>query len=431
MVKITSRKELEEWLKDKPVDWGRIIAARAALRVLPIAFIPISKNHSADDQSHSVTAQISIRAAYLLWAISLNPRDNTNQKANLVANSIYYYASGYISVDWERDSFGISDDVAAEAARHAIYSALISDSPESCEASADAAYAGCGMANDQDGRSIIWKSVNDDATWLLNQKKFRFSVFRLIVEPLWLFDPAEWPFYGTIKRLLILDPTYQVWIDWYNRRIEGRKAAFDILGDVDRVHDKAILIRLADATDEDFWGKGATHVNTTLQNWIDEARINAEINEILVKLRAGAATRIGMPDEFEARRALLDAFDRLSGKPPMEHGGIGHNYPPEGLDLVETTAALPSEVREPIEAMATELQKSEPDPIIVAEKALLFHRIIRKFEKMASVAGDKFAEGFGDELGKGAGKLVTRLPYALIALPLIEPILAWLRSVIG
>jgi hypothetical protein len=35
---ITSREELEAWLKDKPAQWAQVIAARAALRVLPYAF---------------------------------------------------------------------------------------------------------------------------------------------------------------------------------------------------------------------------------------------------------------------------------------------------------------------------------------------------------------------------------------------------------
>ena len=39
MAQITSREELHVWLKDKPADWAQVIAARAALRVLPSAFV--------------------------------------------------------------------------------------------------------------------------------------------------------------------------------------------------------------------------------------------------------------------------------------------------------------------------------------------------------------------------------------------------------
>lgn len=36
-IDIRSREDLRAWLEDKPVNWARAIAVRAALRVLPIA----------------------------------------------------------------------------------------------------------------------------------------------------------------------------------------------------------------------------------------------------------------------------------------------------------------------------------------------------------------------------------------------------------
>lgn len=36
MPEFRNREELENWLKDKPVEWSRVIASRAALRVLPL-----------------------------------------------------------------------------------------------------------------------------------------------------------------------------------------------------------------------------------------------------------------------------------------------------------------------------------------------------------------------------------------------------------
>ena len=415
MVEIRSSEELREWLKDKPRDWAQVIAARAALRVMPHALTSLVSDHWVEKNS-----LVLFRGTAIAWAARNFSTHNMGQAAHTAGAALDAAHS-------PEDVFG--NITALNAVNYAIRAAL------GAYAVADAARAA--RALDLEIRvasTVVWNNISADCDWLDIASDGTTAAINLTHEPLWLRDePNGWLFRWktSSQRLLMLNPSNQVWIDWYERRIEGHDAAFAIPGDTDRTEDKAILRRLADATDEDFWDKGAAYVNTTLQSWIDEARINAEINAILVKLRAGVATRIGTPDEFEARRALLDALDRLTGKPPMQHGRIGHNYPPEGLDAVETSAALPSEVREPIEAMATELQKSEPDPIIVAEKALLFHRILRKLEKMASVAGDKFAEGFGDELGKGAGKLVTRLPYALLALPLIAPILAWLRAVIG
>ena len=49
---------------------------------------------------------------------------------------------------------------------------------------------------------------------------------------------------------------------------------------------------------------------------------------------------------------------------------------------------------------------------------------------MAGVAGDKFAESFADEMGKGAAKLITRASYLIIATPIVQSLLDWLTLII-
>jgi hypothetical protein len=123
--------------------------------------------------------------------------------------------------------------------------------------------------------SAFWAFTNHDCNWLSNETDPRLVSRRLTHEPLWpVGEPERWSeaWHYAAAGLHDLKQGYDVWIDWYNRRIRGERASFDIPGDSDRTEDKAILARLADATDEDFWGKGATYVNTTLQRWIDEAR---------------------------------------------------------------------------------------------------------------------------------------------------------------
>jgi hypothetical protein len=282
---------------------------------------------------------------------------------------------------------------------------------------------------------IAWKNLNAECDWLTNKTLRSSNEYssNLTREKLWFADyPSGWAALSesATTRLLNLDPTYQVWIDWYNRRIEGHDAAFDIPFDTDRVHDKAILARLADATDEDFWGKGATYVNTTLQRWIDEARIEARIDQILRQLRSGEVAHYGAPEELAGRAALLDELDRLLGKSLQARHGIGGNHPPEPIDLSVQSVALPEDVREPLEAISIELDQAEPDALVVVEQVKLLHRVGRKLEKMAGLALDKYAEGFGEELGKGTAKLITRTPYLAVLIMLINQILDWLAPLI-
>lgn len=75
--------------------------------------------------------------------------------------------------------------------------------------------------------------------------------------------------------LLNITPGYRFWIDWYERRIQGERAAFDIPHDQHRREDIWLLRKIADATNEDFWNRGAEYVNGKLTRWLDEARARA------------------------------------------------------------------------------------------------------------------------------------------------------------
>jgi hypothetical protein len=156
---------------------------------------------------------------------------------------------------------------------------------------------------------------------------------------------GEWA--SVSKRLYALDPTYDVWLNFYDRRILGEVSAFDIPGDTDRTEDKAILARLADATDQDFWGKGATYVNTTLQSWIDEARARVAPPKPTKADVQAAVVKYASPD---AR--IVD--DRLDAGP-----NAIFDKPRYDGDL----ATLPSQLRAFIGALSASLPHNAPDVI--------------------------------------------------------------------
>jgi TIR domain len=259
MAQITSREELREWLKDKPVDWAQVIAVRAALRVFPYAFRP-----EIDDGWVNHFALTSIRALFISWVAC------TNSAHEMTAAAAY--ARGYAS-----RAPSPTNRVVYNAASNAANNAISSVNYFTTDF-LDAAYAVSVAAADDAGwadYSTVWEGVERDRIRLYTEGGSPSAARRVMCEKLW---PATMPvdlaktWQYAIKRLANLDQGYQIWIDWYERRIRGKRAAFDIPGDSRRKDDKAILARLADTTDEDFWDKGATYVNTTLQGWIDEAR---------------------------------------------------------------------------------------------------------------------------------------------------------------
>ena len=421
MVEITSREELEDWLAFKPKDWSHAIAVRAAMRALPYAF----GNRTPDLRSSGYALTV-VRPVIVLWAISNTTVHNEAVLERLAA-----------SADDADDTSTIAERLGAAVAAYAVDS--ISHAARSAYGNnyarrASNAASDASRASFSDGvRALVWASVVSDCRLLESEIDMGSAGSRLTGAPLWLGnEPPGWrvEWMDAANRLNILNQEHQVWIDWYNRRIEGNDAAFDIPGDIDRTHDKAILTRLADATDADFWGKGATYVNTTLQRWIDEARLEARIDQITAKLRGGAIPHYGTPEALAARTALVQELDRLLTEPSDPRLKIGGNQPPEEIDTAQVPVALPPVIREPIAGIRAELEAPKPDALKIAEQSKLLLRLIKWRDGAVSATGDHFAKGFGEEFGKlVAGDVHKLLRVAVMGL--LALVVALLGHAIG
>jgi hypothetical protein len=434
MVEITSGKGLEDWLKDKPVDWAQILAMRIALRIFPYSFGILTPKEAVKNFSLPL-----IRAASMSWIMHNFSGYDVTTSMHRAANAARI-ASSHNNDDSLR--FDVVETIALSARAQFIFdSSYDIDSTTILEyANRASFYDSSAITRAYFARfaefvssrglnanvSAMWHNISKDCQVLISSSKLASEAHILASTTSWLNEKPKgwWAAWGdAVRELRDLDQGYDVWIDWYNRRIEGHDAAFDIPGDVDRIHDKAILARLADATNKDFWDKGATYVNTTLQSWIDDARIEARIEEIKRKLRAGATTHYGLPDDLAERAALEDEIDRLLSLTERARLGIGGNHPPEPIDFAEQAKGLPQEMREPLVAISTELKKREPDELFVMEQVKLLHRVGRKLEKMASLASDEFAKSVGGELGK-------RVVQGAFWIVLINQILNWLAPLI-
>lgn len=280
MAGIGSQDELEAWLADKPRDWAQIIAARAAMRALPIALTGMPGRYG-----HAVRFAIALfRAAGISWAARDFPANSVAISANGAAHAAYASAAAKV---------GVRAANAANAVGHsAIALTETTIAPGAVHAVSVAAYAAKTAADK------FWKAVRADCERLAERSTIDDAARALGGFSLWLSPaPKAWAraLDNGSAALLAHEPSFKVWTDWYFRRVHGLDAAFDIPGDTDRKEDKAILARLADATDEDFWSKGAHHVNTTLQGWIDEARAQAAAESSLPEQEDGA-TAYGMND---------------------------------------------------------------------------------------------------------------------------------------
>lgn len=251
--KIEGFEDLKTWLEGKPPDWAQIIAIRSVLRTIP------ALGYEEGLWLRRFTPAV-VRAIFISWAARSFPAHDMSDAA---------VAAAYFAVIPRNQAKRYVADAAAYSAfaANSVTASRLAASPTNSDAARAVNYA----VSDFDD----WQSVRNDCDWLLKRSDYSAASRAFTRRSLWLGRPSKsWQvgWISVARKLRKIDSNYDVWIDWYERRIRGERAAFDIPGDKRRVEDKKILIRLAEATEEEFWGKGHEYVNAALKGWLDEAR---------------------------------------------------------------------------------------------------------------------------------------------------------------
>ncbi len=167
-------------------------------------------------------------------------------------------------------------------------------------------------------------------------------------------------------------------------------------------------------------GARARHTSTPrCKAGIDEARLTAELESIVRKLEAGAATQFSSPEAREALAALRAKVEAALGNQPPAHAPIGHNHPPEDIDPAEAPI-LPPALREEAKAMLVALDQPAPDAVAVAKTLTRWSRFKSTFQH------NEFSKNFSGELGTSAARGIV---FILTTLCLLG--LAWLKVILG
>ena len=284
-INIHDRQSLKTYLSGDGYVFGRGIAHRAALRSLPS--LPLDQNWLAPEA-------ILLFRALVISGLKLDD----------------YYQDIARSVDAALIKLGDAGFTPKEAvygpARMTAAAALktmILNNSSFVQFVCDAVDASAAFYGDK-----IWAEVRRD--WEINKNndfENPDEVARLLsASSLWAeLPPVRFSANWSIIRddLHQIDPNFIVWTNWFERKVMGQDSAFDIPGDKGRVEDKKILQRLAESTDEGFWGKGHEYVNATLKGWLDEARERvappvSEIEaDIKVPLQEPHATAYGVNND--------------------------------------------------------------------------------------------------------------------------------------
>lgn len=393
-VKITNENELEAWLKNKPREWALVIAARAALRVVPSwqGFFALkfpSKGYRPDNavlslfrcvavsrlgavlpdqnvpsahfaatifaaDSGAVTAASYSAAAYsasesaaysaaysALAAAAGTPADTANYSSSPVASA---YSATYSAADSAAYAIRAFSDPAfsrALRARRAARANAPSDPVAARKANRDLArYA---------GQSAVWKAVESDVLALeksvpsvITGHLWRGkSISRDYAESMLSNEVPSWAIAGwkRLKQHLGNADNWQVWTDWYEAILEGR-AAWGLS------HEAGNEIMFEALTwPEEEWKQGPAHVNQRIADLIEKSRAEVVPKAPAIgegvdfqwqdgKLKLQARLPAGMPRNSSA--AVL--HDRVRARLPRLRemaGKLGNTNPDLALALGE------------------------------------------------------------------------------------------------
>jgi hypothetical protein len=258
-VKIRTERDLRQVLENSPVEWPRLVASRAALRVIPLLL-------SADVPERLSTS--GVRACFISWAAGLYMSDDIFAASFFAAASISPASLPFSRTTAESAAesaysaaLAVSRSTAESAARSAALSASRSVALSAAESAAESAHSATLAVSRYTASYAAWDAIEKDLTWLIGSGGEQPPA-ALTGRALW-HGPAP---YWVIKRLRALANTsrasaYGVWINWYQTLLspDGTKSA-DFFG-------QELTIRIATQPDE-WWDRPARAINDDIVHWL-------------------------------------------------------------------------------------------------------------------------------------------------------------------
>ncbi len=313
-VTITSKEELERWLSDKPREWAVAIAARAALRVVPVLGTEGERRGRTDAR---VGVDLPVFRAVFLSSTMLGCKAKDRKAlaiaafaasraalaaANVAASSNVAAAS---NVDAAAAAAGVAAfnsaaaaDAVRSAANTAAYGAYVAYD-DAYPGAADAADAAAAFAADA-AVAEVWAALSRDARTLAAAASDA-PVATLLRTPLW--PGSDIPAWVQKGWALLRDAEalkaagFDVWFDWY----EG---LLPLKGSTPTDHFGPDLTRRIALQPPEWWDRGAEAVNADIAAWLaerDAVRNLPPQQPADLQFRTAADWRIGVaPQDIRA-----------------------------------------------------------------------------------------------------------------------------------
>lgn len=243
------RDEFEAWLKTQPRDVCVAIAARAALRDLPL-LSGVLQHEDALDSAETIVLPL-LRAVSSSWVAIVHPEHD----AAAVADKSTVLSAADVAARTALDRFNGIDAVIATG-----------DYPETASTKRFLAHAGsAGAARIAYSRDGHFSFANTDASDALQSDRNFLAHGKTVIDlmrlPLWHGgDPPNAlanHYAHFVRALLALDQDWDVWTGWYEDRIYGRD-------EIEELEIARVLLP------EEIWKDGPAAVNAEIRRLIEE-----------------------------------------------------------------------------------------------------------------------------------------------------------------
>ena len=333
MVEISSLKDLEKWLEDKPRDWAQVIALRAGVRALPAIAPLLNELNLQSDLKNQLT--LGIGRAFFISRVAA--RSITEIK-NAITDAAYVAVDTSYAASYVAESYYVADAVYAASrvsdAAFAVYTADV--------------------------------ALSYDVQWLEDHQAEEGASAQLLALPLW--PEAENPLakeWTSLKwALLDLDPNWLFWRDWYQALLDGTPHPGLSPSEQKEIYQTIALF------EPEFWDEGAAVVNARIAELVQEVKERRE--------------EVPPPVDFDD----LEDIEIEPQKPgalrfkTIEDGKIGldHEIDHDELDLSKGARDRHSEVRYLATQLISSFDPSQPGANAAVE-------IVRKVERYLKALG--------------------------------------------
>ncbi len=315
---IADRKTLKAWLESQDVEIARTIAARVALRALPLVgrILAVPAKRLTLRQKRDLILY-SFRTSFISWAARKYPGQEMNAAAarSAAARSSAPARSTVADVDPAGSAVATRSADAAGAAADAAFAAA-------CAATADAyAYASAAAAYATEAyAATVWTSLEADRCWLEENPGGQ-----LLNQPLWLpskaqerAEPPKWmldALYNLGETDLVQRGPWGVWLVWYRALLPAPHG-----GPVRSHFGERTDITIATQPSK-FWERDPDEVVAEIAamadwKWQPPSAEGVIAEDASKKLKNAGETLAGAAEEFSEKAERIIAGQRRSESPP-------------------------------------------------------------------------------------------------------------------